>query len=132
MNELNTRFVYGLRFIDRGISAGRKLCAVLNPALSLKACIPPTEKTRSAATTSIGEKIMNDCKSANSLKSSHLQASITFKNYIHYLGGLVSEMQLPLPKSYLSPSGYENYLISCFFAKLLHGLDLQRQDLPTD
>ncbi|GFX85564.1 uncharacterized protein TNCV_3717351 [Trichonephila clavipes] len=47
MNELNTRFVYELRLIGRGVSAGRKLCAVLNlpPFLSKLAFRQQEKKT---------------------------------------------------------------------------------------
>ncbi|GFS88401.1 uncharacterized protein TNCV_1751361 [Trichonephila clavipes] len=61
MNELNTRFVYGLRLIGRGVSAGRKLCAVLNlPPFLSKLAFCQQEKKLISAAISIGEKIMND------------------------------------------------------------------------
>ncbi|GFY40845.1 uncharacterized protein TNIN_354451 [Trichonephila inaurata madagascariensis] len=64
MNELNTSFAYGLRLIGRGVSAGRKLCAVLNLSLYLpffsKLAFRQQEKKLLSAATSIGEKIMND------------------------------------------------------------------------
>ncbi|GFV95998.1 uncharacterized protein TNCV_2096661 [Trichonephila clavipes] len=73
MNELNTRFVYGLRLIGRGVSAGRKLCAVLNlpPFLSKLAFRQQEKKTLLSAAFSIGEKIMNDAaKGIRQLKKS--------------------------------------------------------------
>ncbi|GFY07707.1 uncharacterized protein TNCV_4095771 [Trichonephila clavipes] len=72
MNELNTRFVYGLRLIGRGVSAGRKLCAALNllPFLS-KLAFRQQEKKLLSAAISIGEKIMNDAaKGIRQLKKS--------------------------------------------------------------
>ncbi|GFX07149.1 uncharacterized protein TNCV_2423541 [Trichonephila clavipes] len=57
MNELNTRFVYGLRLIGRGVSAGRKLCAVLNlPPFLSKLAFRQQEKKLLSAAISIGEK----------------------------------------------------------------------------
>ncbi|GFV76579.1 uncharacterized protein TNCV_4727991 [Trichonephila clavipes] len=48
MNELNTRFVHGLRFFGRGVSAGRKLCAVLNqPPFLSKLAFRQQEKNSS-------------------------------------------------------------------------------------
>ncbi|GFT99419.1 uncharacterized protein TNCV_3238791 [Trichonephila clavipes] len=48
MNELNTRFVYRLRLIRRGVSAGRKLCAVLNlPPFLSKLAFRKQEKNSS-------------------------------------------------------------------------------------
>ncbi|GFU20377.1 uncharacterized protein TNCV_3866951 [Trichonephila clavipes] len=64
MNELYSRFVYGLRLIGRGVSAGRKLCAVFeSTSLSLKACIPPTRKTPQCCYFH-WRKIMNDAAKA--------------------------------------------------------------------
>ncbi|GFT44404.1 uncharacterized protein TNCV_5054251 [Trichonephila clavipes] len=61
MNEFNSRFVYGLRLIGRGVSAGRKLCAVLNlPPFLSKLAFRQQEKKLLSAAISIGEKIMND------------------------------------------------------------------------
>ncbi|GFX91032.1 uncharacterized protein TNCV_5106621 [Trichonephila clavipes] len=72
MNELNTRFVYGLRLIGRGVSAGRKLCAVLNlPPFLSKLAFHQQEKKLLSAAISIGEKIMNDAaKGIRQLKKS--------------------------------------------------------------
>ncbi|GFX82956.1 uncharacterized protein TNCV_4938261 [Trichonephila clavipes] len=72
MNELNTRFVYGLRLIGRGVSAGRKVCAVLNlPPFLSKLAFRQQEKKLLSATISIGEKIMNDAaKGIRQLKKS--------------------------------------------------------------
>ncbi|GFS71433.1 uncharacterized protein TNCV_5051371 [Trichonephila clavipes] len=71
MNELYSRFVYGLRLIGRGVSAGRKLCAVLNlPPFLSKHAFRQEKKLLSAAI-SIGEKIMNDAaKGIRQLKKS--------------------------------------------------------------
>ncbi|GFT73835.1 uncharacterized protein TNCV_1353151 [Trichonephila clavipes] len=67
MNELNTRFVYGLRLIGRGVSAGRKLCAVLNlPPFLSKLAFRQQEKKLLGAAISIGEKIMNDAAKGSS------------------------------------------------------------------
>ncbi|GFV93361.1 uncharacterized protein TNCV_3685841 [Trichonephila clavipes] len=72
MNELNTRFVYGLRLIGRGVSAGRKLCAVLNlPPFLSKLAFRQQEKKLLSAAISIGEKIRNDAaKGIRQLKKS--------------------------------------------------------------
>ncbi|GFW10321.1 uncharacterized protein TNCV_5096721 [Trichonephila clavipes] len=72
MNELNTRFVYGLRLIGRGVSAGKKLCAVLNlPPFLLKLAFRQQEKNLLSAAIFIGEKIMNDAaKGIRQLKQS--------------------------------------------------------------
>ncbi|GFT33142.1 uncharacterized protein TNCV_1264981 [Trichonephila clavipes] len=64
MNELNTRFVYGLRLIGRGVSAGRKLCAVLNlPPFLSKLAFRQQEKKLLSAAISIGEKIKGSSSS---------------------------------------------------------------------
>ncbi|GFX06182.1 uncharacterized protein TNCV_642281 [Trichonephila clavipes] len=72
MNELNSRFVYGLRLIGRSVSAGRKLCAVLNlPPFLSKLAFRQQEKKLLSAAISIGEKIMNDAaKGIRQLKKS--------------------------------------------------------------
>ncbi|GFU75592.1 uncharacterized protein TNCV_2863071 [Trichonephila clavipes] len=62
-NELNTRFVYGLRLIGRGVSAGRKLCAVL---LAFR----QQEKKLLSIATSIGEKMNYAAKGIRQLKKS--------------------------------------------------------------
>ncbi|GFU35132.1 uncharacterized protein TNCV_174381 [Trichonephila clavipes] len=71
MNELNTRFVYGLRLIGRGVSAGRKLCAVLNlPPFLSKLAFRQQEKT-SVLLFPLEKKIMNDAaKGIRQLKKS--------------------------------------------------------------
>ncbi|GFW41819.1 uncharacterized protein TNCV_5291 [Trichonephila clavipes] len=59
MNELNSRFVYGLRLIGRGVSAGRKLCAVLNlPPFSQS--LHSANKKNSSVLLFPLRKIMND------------------------------------------------------------------------
>ncbi|GFX28246.1 uncharacterized protein TNCV_2772451 [Trichonephila clavipes] len=61
MNELNSRFVYGLRLIGRGVSAGRKLCAVLNlPPFLSKLAFRQQEKNSSVLLFPLEKKIMND------------------------------------------------------------------------
>ncbi|GFS48641.1 uncharacterized protein TNIN_456901 [Trichonephila inaurata madagascariensis] len=84
MNELNPRFVYGLRLIGRGVSAGRKLCVVLNlPPFLSKLAFRQQEKKLLSAATSIGEKIMNDAAKEllsdlpNSLNSSKSTSSLS-------------------------------------------------------
>ncbi|GFV38382.1 uncharacterized protein TNCV_4958251 [Trichonephila clavipes] len=76
MNELNTRFVYGLRLIGRGVSAGRKLCAVLNlPPFLSKLAFRQQEKKLLSAAISIGEKIMNDAaKGIRQLKNLYMRS----------------------------------------------------------
>ncbi|GFX54904.1 uncharacterized protein TNCV_3318211 [Trichonephila clavipes] len=67
MNELNSRFVYGSRLIGRGVSAGRKLCAVLNlPPFLSKLAFRQQEKKLLNVAISIGEKIMNDAAKGSS------------------------------------------------------------------
>ncbi|GFT41063.1 uncharacterized protein TNCV_1098271 [Trichonephila clavipes] len=61
MNELNSRFVYGLRLIGRGVSAGRKLCAVLNlPPFLSKLAFRQQEKKTPQCCYFHWRKIMND------------------------------------------------------------------------
>ncbi|GFY41130.1 hypothetical protein TNIN_454011 [Trichonephila inaurata madagascariensis] len=60
MNELSS-FVYGLRLIERGVSAGGKLWAVLNlPSVLSTLAFHQQEKKLLSAATSTGEKTMND------------------------------------------------------------------------
>ncbi|GFY53262.1 hypothetical protein TNIN_7461 [Trichonephila inaurata madagascariensis] len=71
MNELSS-FVYGLRLIERGVLAGRKLCAVLNlPFVLSKLAFHQQENKLLIAATSTGEKTMNDAaKGIRQLKNS--------------------------------------------------------------